>query len=134
MTDSELNRRLAKALGWKIAGPDFIWGGKAPDGTWHMGFSPATDSNDLREYVLPEVARRGLFGRWCQILLNEHSTEIRPRLKAMAKREAVWAKEITDDKQDQIETLAVIYAAFATACSSPRALASAALQTLEDAK
>ena len=46
MTDAEINRRLAEKLGWP-----FI--------SWER-FSPATDSNHLREYVLPEVERRGL--------------------------------------------------------------------------
>ena len=69
MTDDELNERLAKALGWKTGASYGLGYVIRHDGTW-MGlghsngveeFSPATSTDDLRAYVLPEVERRGLW-------------------------------------------------------------------------
>lgn len=58
MDNETINRRLAEALGWKN------WHGMLPVIHLKLGemedFSPATSSDHLRMYVLPEVERRGL--------------------------------------------------------------------------
>ena len=67
MTDAEINRRLAEALKWVLVDHE-MFGDAAVWLDLETGypviavadFSPATDSNHLREYVLPEVERRGL--------------------------------------------------------------------------
>lgn len=71
MTAAEINRRLAKALGWEWWGwalgiPNALTSGP------HAGksFSPATDSNHLREYVLPEIERRELEYKYSRLVLN----------------------------------------------------------------
>lgn len=89
MTDPEINRRLAKALGWP-----FI--------SWER-FSPATDSNHLREYVLPEVKRRDLW---------EH-----------------FEAELCEATPDEIDGQAALVRYLLTA--EPRVLALAALKVLE---
>ena len=64
MSDGELNERLAKALGWKaIRDPDYVFWeipGKH-DLVRRSEFFPAASVDDLRDYVLPEIERRGLW-------------------------------------------------------------------------
>ena len=67
MTDAEINRRLAEAMKWVLVDHE-MFGDAAVWLDLETGypviavadFSPSTDSNHLREYVLPEVERRRL--------------------------------------------------------------------------
>lgn len=93
MSDAELNRKLAEALGWEhlsgITRKEFCdaTGNPIPFPSWvdkngeptTMLFEPATSSDDLRKYVLPEVERRGLDEKFA-ILLADHMVANRPPL------------------------------------------------------
>lgn len=79
MSDAELNERLAKALGWKtIRDPDYaFW--EIPgqhDLVRRSEFSPATSVDDLRDYVLPEIKKRGVFDHFAMRALELDTSEI----------------------------------------------------------
>lgn len=82
--NAELNRRLAEALGWRhrsdcvsLLSTDFN-GNPFPFSAWvdasgqvqAMKFFPATSTDDLRLYVLPEIERRGLWDEFVSELAS----------------------------------------------------------------
>lgn len=77
MDNATLNRKLAEALGWTMQ-----WFGEGERSALcyanalgermirQASFSPATDRNHLADYVLVEVKRRGLSGKFITDYFN----------------------------------------------------------------
>jgi len=85
MNNADLNRKLAEALGLDVTSGTHNGAPVAMERDERgvlvrsFLFSPATERNNLAEYVLPEVERRGLDEKFA-ILLADHMVANRPPL------------------------------------------------------
>ena len=123
MTDDELNKRLAKAIGlrWTVWCNGVCVPNSGAEG-WSYLFKPTTSSDDLRRFVLLEIERRGLFRRWADAVID-----------AATDKQLCGAQEVAgvpgalmDDPAERVYAVVAVITG-----ASCRTLAEAALKVLE---
>lgn len=130
METRELNERLARALGFKLAngtqnGSPVVM---EHDARGHLArtycFTPATDRNHLAEYVLPEIERRGL---WVEFVQRAAETITTP----VERIDAVVGKESAKFQGTDLVHAMTVMSAMIVLTAPPADLALAALEVLE---